>query len=176
LFPLKGGTQSDHYVAFSYANGAYWTKGELYRTAWLNPLWQAQPLMAQEQTLYEHEYGALDNGVPRVGIFAETGAMEIGEGDDVMRVDRIWQDAGVQGDSSVVFVVNDPLAYTATFKLRQAPNGPERTYGPITLGDTQGYTTVRFRARQVVVRIDQSKDEIWTLGKLRLRLKAGGRR
>lgn len=176
LFPLKGSTISDHYVAFSYAKEPYWSKGELYRTAWLNPVWQAQPLMAQEQMLYEHEYGALDNGVSRVGIFAETGAMEIGEGDEVMRVDRVWQDAGVQGGEPATFTINDPLAYTATFKLRQAPNAPERVYGPITLGDPRGYTTVRFRARQVAMRIDQAKDEIWTLGKFRMRVKAGGRR
>ena len=174
FFPAKGGTYPTNYVMFSFAKENYWSKGQLTRTAWLNPTWQPKPLAARDQTLYEHEYGALDNGVPRVGIFAETGAMEIGEGDEVMRVDRIYQDAGIAQAGS--FTISDPLAFSATFKLRQAPNAPQHTYGPVSLGDSRGYTTVRFRARQVSMRIDQTKDEIWTLGKLRLRLKPGGRR
>jgi hypothetical protein len=175
FFPLKGGNTPTNYVLFNYSKEGYWSKGKLSRTAWCNPVWQARPLAALDQTLFEQEFGVTADGVSRTGtIFAETGAFEIGEGDNVIRADRIYQDAGVEPNNA--FAISDPLAFTATFKLRQAPNAPERTYGPVSLGDPKGYTTVRFRARQLAMRIDQTKDEQWLMGKLRLRIKAGGKR
>jgi len=177
FFPKKGSIDPDRYVAFNYTKNAYWTKGVLTRHAWMNPTWQAQPLASQDQALFEHEFGALAAGASRSAvIFAETGALEIGEGDQVMRVDRVYVDAGVRQPASGVFTVDDPGAYSLTFKLREAPNAPEYIYGPITLDNPEGYTPVRFRARQCVIRVDQLADEIWSLGKTRLRIKAGGAR
>jgi hypothetical protein len=174
FMPSKNSGQPDKYVAFSFAQTPYWTEGDIPRTSWLNPVWQNLPLATNGNTVYQHETGNLADGVSRNGIiYAKTGAMEIGEGEQVMRVDRIWQDAGVQNLGSVV---SDPLAYTATFGLRQAPNAPESIYGPVFLGSEKGYTTVRFRARQISFKIDQTKDELWTLGKIRLRVKGSGRR
>jgi hypothetical protein len=175
FFPPTGETLPSRYVAFSYSGQNYWTKGEMSRTAWLNPVWQAKPFASDfDNFMYEQEFGALADGVTRVGVvFAETGGMELGEGDEVMRADRIYQDAGLQESG---LAISDPLAFTATFKLQQAPNAPERIYGPVSLGDARGYTTVRFRARQISMRIEQAVDEIWSLGKLRIRLKPGGRR
>jgi hypothetical protein len=123
---------------------------------------------------YQHETGWLGSGTTRDGlVWAETGSFEIDQGDKVMHVDRIWQDDGatvLEGVSST------PGSFTVTFKLRQAPSAPERIVGPITLNTTKGYTTTRFRTRQVAMRINQVKDVPWSVGKLRLRLKPGGMR
>ena len=179
FYPNKDSTAPDRYVAMSYSQEPYWTQGQMARTAWVHPVWQPRPLACDGTTLYEQEYGSLADGESRNGeVYAETGALELsgedmGDGDVNMRIDRIYQDAGVEGPG---FSVGDPASFTLTFKLAQAPGAPERVVGPILLGNPKGYTTVRMRARQAVVRVQQNKDVVWKLGKLRLRMKPGGRR
>jgi hypothetical protein len=174
FYPNQDSVEPDRYVAMSYSKDSYWTQGQMPRSAWCSPVWQSKPIAVSGTILYEQEYGSLADGESRNNdIYAETGALELGEGDTNMRIDRIYQDAGIEGPGNSV---GDPSAYSMTFKLAQAPGAPERTVGPINLGNPKGYTTVRMRARQAIVRIQQTKDVVWKLGKVRLRLKPGGNR
>jgi hypothetical protein len=174
MYPNRSSSEPDRYINMSYSKQPYWSQGQIPRTAWCNPVWQPRPLACNGTTLYEHEFGSMADGVSRsADIYAETGAFELEEGDKHVRVDRIYQDAGVEGPG---FSVGDPNSFTLTFKLRQAPGAPERTVGPISLGNPKGHTAVRFRARQVVMRVNQAADVVWKLGKLRMRIKAGGKR
>jgi hypothetical protein len=179
FYPALGEEDPTRYINMSYSQDPYWSQGQISRTAWCTPVWQARPIACDGTILYEHEYGNLADGVSRSDdIFAETGALELnteeeGEGGRVMWIDRIYQDAGEEGPG---FSVGDPSAFSLTFKLRQAPGAQERSVGPILLGNPKGYTTVRMRARQAIVRVSQNKDVTWKLGKLRLRLKGGGKR
>jgi len=174
FYPNKNSVAPDRYVAMSYSQEPYWTQGQIPRTAWVNPVWQSKPLACNGTILYEHEYGSLADGISRNNeVYAETGAIEIGEGDTNMRIDRIYQDAGLEGPGQST---GDPSSFTLTFKLAQAPGAPERTVGPILLANPKGYTTVRMRARQAIVRVNQYRDVVWKLGKLRMRVKSGGMR
>jgi hypothetical protein len=174
FYPNRESSSPDRYVAMSYSKDTYWTQGQMERTAWANPVWQARPIACNGTILYEQESGSLADGESRNGeVYAETGALELGEGDNNMRIDRIYQDAGIEGPG---FSVGDPDSFTLTFKLQQAPGGPERLVGPIRLANPKGYTTVRMKARQAIVRVDQNKDVVWKLGKLRMRVKPGGAR
>jgi len=179
FYPDRGSADPDRYVAMSYSQDTYWTQGQIPRTSWVSPVWQPRPLACNHVTLYEQEYGSLADGVSRNGeIFAETGALELSTEDDPeggrnMRIDRVYQDAGVEGPG---FSVGDPESFSLTFKLAQAPGATERSFGPIQLGNPKGYTTVRMRGRQAIVRVNQEKDVVWKLGKLRLRVKPGGKR
>jgi hypothetical protein len=179
FYPNKDSSEPDRYTSFSYSQEPYWTQGQIPRSAWCTPVWQSKPLATNGTVLYEQEYGSLADGVSRNDeIYAETGAMELStedapEGGRVMWIDRIYQDAGVEGPGQTV---GDPASFTLTFKLAQAPGAPERIVGPIMLTNPKGYTTVRMRARQAVVRVAQAKDVVWKLGKLRLRMKPGGMR
>lgn len=178
FYPNAGSIVPDRYVFFSYARQPYWSVGNsLTRTAWLNPVWQDRPFMANGTVIYEHETGWLADGETRVGdIFAVTGGVELGQGDTNMRVDRAWADSVEeefeQPGSPDPHVV--PNNYTVTFGLRQAPNAVERYVGPIQLNSHKGYTSLRFRARQLTLRVDQIVDDYWTLGKIRLRVKKAG--
>jgi hypothetical protein len=173
FYPGTGGDLANRYVFLSMAASPYWSMGAMSRTAFMNPIWQTRPYMYNGVQEYQHETGWLANGSSRNNIFAETGQFEIGEGDKNMWVDRIWQDASVEDDA---VTPGNPAAYDITFKLNQAPGDKRRTVGPVTLDTVKGYTTVRFRAREITMRINQSIDEAWSMGKLRLRLKAGGGR
>jgi len=179
FYPNIESSAPDRYVAMSYSQETYWTQGQMPRTAWVNPVWQPRPLATNGVILYEQEYGSLADGISRNDdIYAETGALELSTEDDpdggrIMWIDRIYQDAGLEGPGASV---GDPASFSLIFKLAQAPGAPDRIVGPILLANPKGYTTVRMRARQVIVRVEQSKDVVWKLGKLRMRVKPGGKR
>lgn len=175
-YPDQQHTEANRYAMVSFGEIKYWSLGDIPRTAWLNPVWQDQPLGCNGFDLYQHEIGWKNDGVTRVGsVFAESGALELQDGGNVMRCDRIWPDfdnvVSPQGTLSP-----DDDAVTMSFKNRKAPHGPETTYGPLTLTTTKGYKVIRFRTRQTRVRIDQAKDEFWVMGRVRLRAKESGRR
>jgi hypothetical protein len=176
-YPGKTHAEPDRYALVGGLNyKMYWSLGDIPRTAWLNPVWQDKPIACNGNIMYQHEEGFTADGVSRNGIvFATTGSFEIGDGDKVMRVDRVYPDFALV-DGPDTFADNAPGAASVTFQLRQAPQAVNRTYGPVQLDSPSGYTTVRFRARQVALSVKQEKDEFWTLGKLRIRVKEAGKR
>lgn len=175
FYPSVGSPVPNRYVFASIAGDPYWSVGSLSRTCFLNPIWDTRPIMFNNQTEFYHELGDLAAGATRVSnIYAETGQFEIATGDRVMRVDRIWPD-GWTNDPVHGANFADP-AYRLTFKLRQAPTAPERVVGPVSFDNATGYTSVRFRSRSLAMRLTPTGDTPWALGKLRLRMKAGGTR
>ena len=173
FYPDDGGNEADRYAVMSYGDAPHWYKGILERTAWHGPVHRSEPITALDRTPYLQETGWTAAGVSRNGqVYAETGSLELADGDQNIRMDRIFQDFGPRPANEPI----TPDAYTVSFKLRQAPSAPERIKGPITLNATKGYTTTRLRARQVAFRVDQVVDAYWTLGKVRLRSKSGGGR
>lgn len=173
FYPEKESLVPNRYAALSYSQEPYWTIGAITRTAWVNPVWQSRPLAVNNIDLYEHEVGVLADGLSRnEDIFVESGAIEFDDGDRNVWVNRIYPDFGADapGESG------DPDAIRLSFYLQQAPEAPKRLIGPLSLTNPKGYITTRFRARQMYIRIDQSKDTFWKLGKFRLRLKQGGAR
>jgi hypothetical protein len=174
FYPASGSSTPDRYVFVSIAGAPYWSKGHLTRTAWLNTVWDTKPQMFAGRFEFFHEMGLLANGMSRVGsVYAQTGEFEIGNGERNMRVDRVWPDGSVYNPSTQTTYTAD---YKLTFNLRQAPTAPLRVVGPISMQNDKGYQSVRFRARQISIRLEPLADTAWALGKLRIRMKAGGAR
>jgi hypothetical protein len=174
FYPSKGSSKPNSYVFISIANEPYWSKGKMTRTAFMNPVWDTKPVMWNGRQEYFHEVGLLADGASRVAdIYAETGEFGIGEGDQNMRVDRIYPDGLSYNPASGTTYTTD---YELTIKLRQAPSAAVRTVGPISLQSPKGYEGVRFRARSMQVKVTPVADTIWALGRLRMRMKAGGAR
>ena len=174
FYPKRGSSTPDSYVFVSLDGAPYWSKGSLARTAFMNPVWDTKPYLYAESQEYQHEVGLLADGASRINdIFAETGEFEIGNGEQNMRVDRIWFDGSNYDPSTGTIYTSD---YELLFKLRQAPTAPQRTIGPISPDNTIGYNSTRFRARSVQVRVEPVADTTWALGKVRLRMKSGGAR
>ena len=172
MYPSKDATEPDNYVSLSYAQEKYWAMGTIPRTAWINPVWQTKPLAVNNKDLYEHENGMLADGVSRIDdIFIETGGLEIGEGDREIWMDRIYNDSG----ADMPDIDGDPDAFRLIFVLQQAPSAPKRYIGPLALTNPKGYTTVRFRTRQMYLRVVHNKDEFWKMGNLRVRIKETAR-
>jgi hypothetical protein len=108
--------------------------------------------------LYEHEVGTShDSSV----LFAESGPVQIGNGDNIMAVKELIPDELTQGDVRV------------SFATKFYPNATEYDYGPYSMANP---TSVRFTARQIKMKIEQVQPSSWRVGIMRIDAVAGGRR
>ena len=149
--------ENDSYVSYNYKEN-HWSIGSIARTSGVDagvfstPIWTGANGIA-----YNHEIG---NAYGGASIYAESGAIQIGAGDNVANALMLIPDEGTQGE------------VTATFKTRFHPNDTERTYGPYSMANP---TNVRFTGRQVAMRVNGTEAN-WRWGVPRLEVKAGGLR
>jgi hypothetical protein len=125
-------------------------------------------------TPYNHEDGYTNDGADRSeDIWLEMAPFEIGVGDKLAVVKRIIQDTGREDDLDPLLNSN---AIEILFKTRLAPEAAAIIEGPYTLDTERGYTDARFTGRQVAMRVQQVKNELWRLGKFRLDIVPGSGR
>ena len=171
FFPAVGEVEASRFVNFHYsAEMQWWSKGILTRTAWLNPVWTSKPVLANNLAIYEHERGWTDDGSAR-DVYAETGALELSNGGVNTAVKKIFTDTLSPDDEDY----SEELPYEVEFKLARAPQGSETIYGPVVL-NPRGYTTLRFKTRQLAMKITEVTSGRWGFGKARLVVKPVGRR
>lgn len=158
FYPSSTSTEIDSYVAYDFKEN-HWLIGSLARTSGVSRGVFKHPfLMGTDNKVYEHEVGYnVDSGT----VYAETGPISIGNGDQTMHVTQLIPDEVTQGDVDV------------TFKTRFYPNDTEREYGPYTPANP---TSVRFSGRQVRMRVTGDQLVNWKLGTMRLDVKPAGRR
>ena len=158
FYPSGASNENDRYVVFNYAE-RHWSIGALSRTAGVdsgvfrNPIW-----IDASGVSHDHETGLAKNGAD---VFAESGPISLGAGDNVMAATMLIPDEKTQGDVS------------ATFKTRFHPNDTLRSYGPYSMANP---TSVRFTGRQVQMRVDGARLADWRVGVMRLDAKPGGLR
>ena len=157
FYPSSGSNENNRYVAWNYKDN-YWIIGELGRTAGTDKGVFRSPIMiSADGKVYDHEIGFNYEGA---SVFAESGPVQIGEGDQIMYVNELIPDERNQGE------------VTLSFKTRYYPNDAERTHGPYSLTNP---TSVRFNGRQVKMRINATPSD-WRVGFQRLNVIPGGRR
>jgi hypothetical protein len=122
--------------------------------------------------VFNQEDGMTDDSLDR-DIWLETAPFEIATGDKLAVVNRIIQDTGRKDDQDPV-LNSDAVEFTFTTRL--APEAEATTHGPYTLDTVRGYTNVRFTGREVVMRINQVKNELWRVGRNRLDIVPGSGR
>ncbi len=158
FYPSGSSLENDRYVVFNYAE-RHWSVGSISRTAavdsgvFRSPIW-----FGSDGVSYDHETGLSHGGAD---VFAESGPISLGAGDNVMAATMLIPDEKTQGD------------VTATFKTRFQPNNTQRTYGPYSLANP---TSVRFTGRQIQMRVDGARLADWRVGVMRLDATAGGLR
>ena len=150
----------DRYVAFDYKEN-HWLIGNLARTSGVQRGVFKYPFLAghnADTDIYEHEVGL---NVDSASVFAETGPISIGAGDQIAKVTKLVPDEKTQGDVNV------------SFKTRFYPNASETTHGPFTPANP---TSVRFSGRQIRMKVEGAKLADWRVGNMRIDTVAGGRR
>jgi hypothetical protein len=158
FYPSSGSNENDSYVTYNYREN-HWSIGLLDRTAGVDAGVFTYPLMVDPDGLvYEHEVGFnYDGGT----LFAESGPVQIGNGDNIMKVREVVPDEQSLGEAVV------------SFKTRLYPTGTQSTFGPFSAANP---TSVRFSGRQVNMRVTGAVLADWRVGIFRLDAVAGGKR
>jgi hypothetical protein len=159
FYPSSGSTENDSYVSYNYMEN-HWQIGTLARTAGVDVGAFVFPnYVSPDSYIYEHEAGyTYDAGS---AVFAQTGPLQLGNGDRMMVATSLIPDEKTQGD------------VTATFKTRFYPNAAESSFGPFDMANP---TSVRFQGRQVQMRVTGNTFSSWRVGNMRLDVKEGSRR
>jgi len=158
FYPSSGSNENDSYVTYNYRE-QHWSIGLLDRTAGVDAGVFTYPLMVDPDGLvYEHEVGFNYEGAT---LFAESGPIQIGNGDNVMKVREVIPDEQTLGEAVV------------SFKTRLYPTGTQSTFGPFTAANP---TNVRFSGRQVNMRVTGAVLADWRVGVFRLDAVASGKR
>jgi hypothetical protein len=165
FYPSAQATECDRYVVYNYAS-KWWSMGSLARNAACDAGVFDVPLMiGGDGYVYLHETGWLDGTSSRVGqVYAETGAMSLGDGDSNMHVVAAELDGGSNYNATQV-----------TTYSRNTRMGAESTFGPYT-PRSSGYTDMRFQGRDVRLRIQATRDEDWSIGAMRFEIQRGAGR
>ena len=156
-------TEIDRYVAFDHKEN-HWLIGNLSRTSGASRgVFEYPMLMDAAGAMYDHEVGlSYETSSAQQSVFAESGPISIGNGDNIMQVTDLIPDEKTQGDVDVIF------------KSRYYPNDTEYTHGPYTPSSP---TAVRFSGRQIRMRVEgDAPYAAWRVGTMRVDAKAGGRR
>ncbi len=150
FYPSEDSNEVNSYAFYNYKEG-HWGAGRLDRTCGVDRGVYEHPMWAGvDMNLFEHEVGINYDGAT---IYAESGPISLGSGDNVFSVNKMYPDEISVGDVS------------ATFKTRFYPNGEEREYGPYTMSAP---VDVRFTGRQIRMRIEGVSLSDWRVGINRL--------
>lgn len=132
----SGATEIDKYIAWNYRNNT-WHKGSLARTAMLDRgVTNVMIGVDADGVLWNHE---LKNVFPPTTVFAETGPLEIGDGDRAMVIRRVIPDSRANNDFTLQF-------YTTMY-----PDEPEALSVVYPFND---YIPVEVAGRQVRMRVN----------------------
>lgn len=167
FYPTRNSVENNRYVIWNYREN-HWSIGILPRTAWVDTGVFSNPIGADpDGKLYLQEKGFTDNGATRVGeVFAKSGVIEIGGGDQVLSVVQLIPDG----------CPNVPTCTQVKFDARFTPTGSIGIKGPFTFERADGYSDARFTARQVEMTVEATQDASFSFGTMRLEGRLGGRR
>lgn len=117
--------------------------------------------------VYKHEIDNdwTDDGRSRVGkVFIETSFASPNNGASLVDISRAFASSNIGLQST-----------SMTFTTVNAPDGPERVFGPYTQRP-DGYFDVRVNGRYFKMRFDTLKDGPWAIGPIQLDMTEGMRR
>jgi hypothetical protein len=150
FYPSISSNENDSYVTFNYREN-HWSIGTLDRTAGSHAGVYTNPLMVSDDSyVYEHEVGYAYDGAT---VFAESGPIQIGNGDNIMSVRQVVPDEQTLGEAVV------------SFTSRLYPTGAQSSFGPYSAANP---TSVRFSGRQVNVKVTGAVLADWRIGTMRL--------
>jgi len=96
--------------------------------------------------------------------YAESGAIEIGDGDKLMSVNQIISDSDAGSNGLRMQIVT-----------ADTPDEAVETQGPFTL-ENDGYTDCRFTGRQAFLKVESPFDQEWRFGEIRMNARSAGKR
>ena len=158
FYPSLASTENDSYVTYNYREG-HWAIGMMTRTAGTDRGVFANPLfVSTDGYIYDHEVGyTYDSVAP----YAQSGPIELGNGDNVMAVRSVIPDEQTLGEVLI------------SFTARMYPTSVESSYGPFS---AKAPTDARFSGRSVKMKVTGNVLEDWRVGVMRLEATSAGKR
>lgn len=148
-------TEIDRCVVWQYKDN-YWTIGRAARTCGVDRgVFQYPILIDQNGAMWDHEVGWDYGGAAP---FAQTGPIELGNGDQIIHVLGLVPDDATVGD------------VTASFVARRNPDDAGVTLGPYALN---AKTDLRFSGGLVEMTVTGARNTNWRFGTPRLELMPG---
>jgi len=178
FYPSASSSDNDRYVVYNYGEKVRYF-GSLARSAWIDRGVRTYPIAAGASYLYKHEFGYDEDGAAR-NSFIESGAIDIGDGDQFSYIRRVIPDLTFNGSTNL----SSPQA-TFTVKAR---NFPGATFDNTASGDAirtasspvETYTNqlhLRARGRSFALRVEsEALGAKWKLGSPRIDIRPDGRR
>lgn len=170
FYPSESSTECDRYAIWNFASGEnVWSVGRLRRTCGVDGGAFAWPLLGDEAGFVQaHERGWTADGASRIGdVWAETGDIQIADGERYSIVTEAWPDADPE---------TEPDAIRLAFTFLDKPKGRQWTRGPYPLQRADGKVDVRGRGRAMRLRVEAGADGYFGLGRVRLGITPGERR
>ncbi|WP_421696936.1 hypothetical protein [Ancylobacter sp.] len=166
-FPSLDGTgEIDSYVKLNTITGE-WDYGSLTRTAWLDQSIIGAPVGVDlEHYIQQHEVSDNADGAAMTGVYVETGYIDIAEGLDYPFVDMIIPDFKWRGENAQV---------SLTLFFTDFPGSEPTVQGPMLVTPATTFISLRARARQIALRIEDESLGWWRLGAVRVRTAPSGR-
>ena len=165
-YPSEGSSVPDRAVYYNYAEGWWGITDTMTRTAACGSGVFQYPLASDETNdIYQQESGWTAAGTPiTTGRYAETGSINIQNGNQITHVRQAITDSGYGYDST-------QLTFFSSF----TPEAAETTSGPYN-PRASGYTDMRVTGRDFRVKIAATEDGEWSIGEMRLEIVPGGGR
>ena len=158
FYPSAAATENDSYVVYNYREG-HWNFGSMARLCGIDKGPFAYPMMCDDAGhVWDHENGVDHGGVAP---FAESGPVEIGQGDRTLMVRKIVPDVNSLGDVTVAFATH------------LYPNDTPLAAGPYAIA---AQSDVRFSARSVSVQLTGADNSDFRVGAFRFEVMPRGLR
>ena len=167
LYPSRDSEEIDSYIIYNKQDNIHYT-GRIDRTVWADAAVLHKPYAASsEGILYVHEE-SYDNDGAALPVYLESAWFDIGDGDDLLFVDRFIPDIRRLNSKTL----------TITLEFKKYPESTETvTKGPYTITDTTGKISLRARGRQARVILEQNLiGGSFELGNNRLAVQPDGKR
>ena len=182
FYPRTGSDQINAIVAYNYLEQTWWT-GTLSRTTWIDREVYDNPVgteylsttTANNETIlgltdgatqmYLHETGNDADGEAMTA-FVKSGSVEIGEGNDILFVQKLIPD--IQNQSGTL---------NMKLEFKYYPNTSTSTIKTATFTDTTDFVSLRGRGREFTVNVvSNTTGTAWRLGTQRFDVQPDGRR
>ena len=194
-WPGESSTECNRYLLFNYADpGNPWAIGTRSRTAadpsatmdnpvlggYLGAFGNHPPAQDQTGSIFLHEFGWTNNTQPRAisqGIYAESGNIVVGEGDQRYHVKQLVMDTPASLLPTKPSVPPPPPVVGYQFYVREQPSDDLGEFATDLYTETHGgLMDIRFSGRSVRMRMVALIDGPFSVGRPRLEVRAGGRR
>lgn len=159
-------TTPDSYITWNYADNI-WTHGRLPRSIGCEPGAYGLPLLGDAAgNVYQHETGwSADTAQRGSLVFAETGDLQLGDGDTLTFLEQLFPDLRLAG-GSIQFHLKGQLE----------ADGPETDFGVFPIVRTDGIIDACLETRSLRIRIEGVIDGPWQLGRMRIGISPGAGR